>query len=66
MLCLYLSTAQDALVAMAEKAAAVLEFGERAVAEENTAEARIARCLPSSLTERISRGWRRRRAGVSG
>ena len=37
----YLATAREALDAMAAKAAGVLEFGEQAVIDENTAEARI-------------------------
>jgi DNA helicase IV len=52
----YVHAAREALLGMQERAAATLEFGDRAVAEENTVEARIARAHLRDRTESLQLG----------
>ena len=52
----YILSAREALDGMQERAAAVLEFGERAVEEENTVEARIARAHLRDRTDSLQLG----------
>ena len=52
----YIRAARAALVGMQERAGAVLEFGERAVEEENTVEARIARAHLRDRTDSLQLG----------